>query len=251
MVPGRPYAALAECYDELFGGMRGPGVLARKHVLGRILPKVKAACDIACGTGDTAVDLARAGIRMFASDLSPEMCRLTSRKARGAGVPVKVLCADMRDFRLPGPVDLLLCEFDAINHVPRKSDLRRVARCAARALRPGGHFYFDANNRLELKELWPKTFWFEQPRIAMAMHGGWNSKRELGWLEVEIFRLKGRLWSRTTERVEEVCWSEAEVRETLRSAGFTKIRAFDAAPFYGAKSAMRPGYRTHYLARVG
>jgi hypothetical protein len=38
----------------------------------------------------------------------------------------------MRSFRLPEPVDLVLCEFDALNHVPRKADLARVARAIVR-----------------------------------------------------------------------------------------------------------------------
>jgi hypothetical protein len=42
-------------------------------------------------------------------------------------MPLRVLRGDMREFRLPEPVDLVLCEFDALNHVPRKGDLAPVA----------------------------------------------------------------------------------------------------------------------------
>jgi len=55
------------------------------------------------------------------------MCRLARSKARRAGANVNISPADMRTFRLPEPVDLITCEFDAVNHVPRKSDLARVA----------------------------------------------------------------------------------------------------------------------------
>ncbi len=72
----------------------------------------------------------------------------------------------MRAFRLTEPVDLVLCEFDALNHIPRKPDLARVASAVARALRPGGHFYFDVNNRLAFETIWPGTWWVEDPDVA-------------------------------------------------------------------------------------
>jgi hypothetical protein len=53
-------------------------------VLGRILPHVEAACDLACGTGTTALNLARKGIRTYAVDLSPLMCRAARKKAARA-----------------------------------------------------------------------------------------------------------------------------------------------------------------------
>ena len=138
-----PYKLLALYYDRLLGRTRSPMSRVRGQVLGDILKRTETACDLACGTGTTAVDLAQRGIRMFAVDASPQMCRLARQKAREAGVRVHVLHADMRSFRLPETVDLVTCEFDSVNHVPRKSDLDRVARAVARALRPGGWFFFE------------------------------------------------------------------------------------------------------------
>jgi 2-polyprenyl-3-methyl-5-hydroxy-6-metoxy-1,4-benzoquinol methylase len=70
--------------------------------------------------------LAKRGIRAYAVDLSPGMCRATRRQAREASLKIAVSRQDMRSFCLPVQVDLVLCEFDALNHVPRKQDLPRV-----------------------------------------------------------------------------------------------------------------------------
>ncbi|MBK5294950.1 MAG: class I SAM-dependent methyltransferase [Acidobacteriia bacterium] len=51
------------------------------------------ACDLACGTGTTALTLAREGIIMFVVDLSSAMCRLARQKAHRARLPLRVLCA--------------------------------------------------------------------------------------------------------------------------------------------------------------
>jgi methylase of polypeptide subunit release factors len=96
----------------LFSSFRSPVDAARKHALGRILRRVASACDLACGTGTTALALASEGIRTFAVDISPIMCRLAREKARRARLPLRVLCADMRTSRLPEPVDLITCEYD-------------------------------------------------------------------------------------------------------------------------------------------
>jgi SAM-dependent methyltransferase len=245
----KPYRWLALYYDRLFTFHLGWFEAARRRVLGPILPRVESACDLACGTGTTALRLAAKGIRMFGVDLSPIMCRLARQKARRSGLPLEVIRADMRDFRLPEPVDLVLCEFDALNHVPRKADLARVARAVATALRPGGWFYFDVNNRLAFEKLWPGTWMLEKAGVAVVMHGGYDRRRDKGWTSVEWFVQAGRLWRRHREYIEQVAWTRAEIRSTLRAAGFDQLRAWDATPFFKNTPATRPRCRTFYLAR--
>ena len=182
-------------------------------------------------------------------DLSPVMCRLARDKARRARLPLRVLRADMRRFRLPEPVDLITCEADALNHVPHKTDLRLVAKAVARALRPGGYFYFDVNNRLGFERYWTLTQWIETAGVAAVMHSGHDHRRDRAWTEIEWFLREGNRWRRRHERVEEVCWSSEEIRSTLREAGFERLRAWDAAPFFKNSPLIRPGCRTVYLTR--
>ncbi|MBZ5562519.1 MAG: class I SAM-dependent methyltransferase [Acidobacteriia bacterium] len=248
-MPNQPYRLLAVYYDQFFEAHRAWLEGARRKILGHILPRTSIACDLACGTGTTALVLARRGIKMSGVDASTSMCRIARKKARRAGVNVQVLHADMRNFRLPEPVDLVTCEFDALNHVPRKQDLDRVAQAVARALRPGGHFFFDVNTRRAFKKFWPSTWWGERPGVAVCMHGGYDRHRDKGWSDVELFIRKGKLWQRARERVEEVAWTGAEIRRSLRSAGFDKIRAWDEAPFVRGEWKLPAGCRTIYLAR--
>jgi SAM-dependent methyltransferase len=245
-----PYRWLARYYDQLFTFHLPWYQAARDHILGGILPGVESACDLACGTGTTAVLLARRGIRMYGVDLSPIMCRLARAKTRRRHLPVRVIRSDMRDFRLPESVDLVLCEFDALNHVPRKEDLARVANSVSRALRPGAHFFFDVNNRMAFEKVWPGVWWMEKPGVVLVMRGGWIDHGGVrGRTDVEWFVREGNLWRRRREHIEQVAWSAAEMRRYLREAGFDRVRAFDATPFFGGDPRIEPGCRTFYLAR--
>jgi SAM-dependent methyltransferase len=243
-----PYKLLAIYYDRLLGPVRAPMSRVRQQVLGDILTRASAACDLACGTGTTAVELARSGIRVYAVDASLEMCRLARKKSREAGAGVRVLHGDMRSFRLPEPVDLVTCEFDAVNHLQRKADLNRVARAVARALAPGGWFFFDVNNRTAFEKVWTGTWRHELPGVVLVMHGGYDRRRQKGWSNADWFIRKGNCWRRTIERVEEVAWTATEIRQSLRGAGFNTIRSWDQSPLVPEWN-LAPGYRTVYLAR--
>ena len=84
----RPYGLLAKYYDQLFTFHLSWYEAARQRVLGGVLLHLQSACDLACGTGTTALVLARKGIKMYGVDLSPTMCRLAREKSRRLGLPL-------------------------------------------------------------------------------------------------------------------------------------------------------------------
>jgi SAM-dependent methyltransferase len=250
-MPGpQTYTLLARYYDQFFTFHLEWYRQARRRLLGEILPRVRVACDLACGTGTTALELAQHGIKIYGVDLSHTMCALARNKLRRAGVKATIIRGDMRTFRLPETADLVICEFDALNHVPRKSDLARVANAVVRALRPGGYFYFDVNNRLAFQKIWMgTTSWFERAGVVMVMRGGYDKRRDCGSTNVEWFIRQRGCWRRFRERVEQVAWTRTEVLQTLREAGFRRIRAYDAVAFFLGDPRIRPGCRTFYVAQ--
>lgn len=247
-MPG--YRWLAQFYDDIGFGMT-PFTAARQAILGPIYPRIHSACDLACGTGATAVGFAHRGLPAFAVDLSPTMCRKTRELAREEKVKVSVVCADMRDFVLPQQVDLISCEYDALNHVPEKSDLARVAAAVKRSLNPGGYFYFDVNMRPAFATNWSKTSVIERPGFFVTMECTSAPSLDRARAEVTIFvQSEKNRWKRYRERVDQVCWSDREIRATLKASGFRTVRAWDANPFLPDDFYYLPGYRMFYLARA-
>ncbi|MGH9863729.1 MAG: class I SAM-dependent methyltransferase, partial [Candidatus Acidiferrales bacterium] len=163
-IPSKPpYTILPRFYDQIVGIAPAMNRHARKKILGHILPRVRSVCDLGCGMGSTALELARRGLHVYGVDLSREMCRRARAEVAQARVPVRIICADMRSFRLPEQVDVVLCEFNPINHLTRKSDILPTFRAVARALRPGGWFYFDLNTHLTYRAYYPITRYEEGP----------------------------------------------------------------------------------------
>jgi SAM-dependent methyltransferase len=245
----KPYRWLAEYYDDIFNLHHGWFDDARNKIAGQALSAAAAVCDLCCGTGRVAVQLALQGYRTYGVDGSRTMCRLAREKARSARAKVRIIYADMRDFKLPEPVDVILCEYDALNHIDRKEDLASVARCAAKALKPGGSFYFDVNNARAFKEIWGSTWMTDAPGAALIMHGGYRKEDGKGYIDVHWFLRQGQLWRRQHEYIEQVSWTQREMRSYLHSAGFTTVRAWDAKPFFKTDKHIKPGCRTFYLAR--
>ncbi len=176
------------------------------------------------------------------------MCRIARAKARKTGLPVKVICADMRTFRLPAQVDLITCEFNSLNHVPRKSDLSRVARSAVRALRQGGHFFFDVHNRAAFEG--PRNWMGETKSYLVLRRGGYDRRAEKGWLEFTTFAAqRNGMWKRSRERIEQVCWTALEIRRALQQAGFVNIRAFDESLFFPREVPPRRHCSTFFVAQ--
>lgn len=252
----RSYHRLADYYDDLFAPFQQIMQQARAAVLHRILPHVHIACDLGAGTGTTALQLAAQGIRVYAVELSPDMCRIARHKARialrKAGLAraaVQVIQSDMRTFRLPQPADLVLCEGDALNHIPRRADLIRVARSVFRALRPGGCFFFDVNNSLGFQRYWTGTSVAEKPNVVAVMRNAHSPDALHAWSDIDLFIRRGSHWARHRERVQEIAWPRAEIASALHKAGFDKLRATDASRFFGPSSPVTRGCRTIYLAR--
>lgn len=99
--------------------------------------------ELNCGTGEDAVYLARRGVHVLATDISPSMVQIAREKVEQAGLSewVEVRCHAIEDLAtLPSFLsdlhfDGMLSNFGGFNCV---QDLRSVAEGLAACLRPGG-----------------------------------------------------------------------------------------------------------------
>lgn len=203
--------------------------------------------ELGVGDGRIAVEVAKAGKSVIGVDSSTEMLHRCRAKAQAAGVldHVKLIQADLRDFSLPEPAELITIPFHTIGHLVTMDDKRAGLFRIFSQLAPGGrlifdHFVFDpelaqsrhnvATLRAEYTDpdtgrdtlLWMTTRY--QPEKQMMRIIAWTD--EIDGVGVLVRRRYRRL---------SFSWLEpAQTESLLEEAGF-EIEAlygdFDRSPF--------------------
>jgi ubiquinone/menaquinone biosynthesis C-methylase UbiE len=137
-----PYAfdAIAGTYDQTFTSFSIASHM-RRAVWRRAdsaFPSGSVVLEMNCGTGEDAVHLAARGVRVRATDISPEMVRVAAEKVTAGGVSdlvdISQLAWEELDSLGEACFDGALSDFGGLNCV---RDLRSAARALARRLRPG------------------------------------------------------------------------------------------------------------------
>ena len=138
-----PYGRFAEVYDALLGDRSFQDMrFTFEWIRNRHSLQFASAADIGCGTGTFVDYLCRAGSGpVWGVDLSPQMLEVAAVK--NVGNRAKFLLQDMRQLRLPQPVDLVTCQFEALNYLTTTDDLHSAMFSFGSALTSGGSAVFD------------------------------------------------------------------------------------------------------------
>jgi SAM-dependent methyltransferase len=142
VAPGAVFDAVAAAYDADFTHTPLGQALRRRvwAVLARYVRPGQHWLELACGTGEDAVWLARQGARVTATDGSPRMMAVAQAKAEAAGLADRIAFLQL-DLAGEWPTlgtavcDGVLSDFGGINVL---GDWRPLARFLATVLRPGG-----------------------------------------------------------------------------------------------------------------
>jgi ubiquinone/menaquinone biosynthesis C-methylase UbiE len=109
--------------------------------------------DLACGTGNITLRMAKRGYDMIGVDFSEDMLMQAQNKACEQGHKVLWLAQDMRSLDLYGTVDAALCVCDGLNYLLEPSELKEVFRRVRLFLNPDGIFIFDMNTEYKFREV--------------------------------------------------------------------------------------------------
>jgi SAM-dependent methyltransferase len=146
----RAFDSVAADYD----GPRGNNELIQRmrcalwDAVGSELPAGARLLDLGCGTGIDAVEFARRGHAVVATDWSPQMVERSRARVAGTGLASRVTVAHLGIHqldRLDDAFDGIYSNFGPLNCV---ADLRAVAADCARLLKPGGRLVFSVMGRI-------------------------------------------------------------------------------------------------------
>jgi ubiquinone/menaquinone biosynthesis C-methylase UbiE len=112
--------------------------------------KEKEVLELAAGTGRITVPLAKAGIRVTALDISPKLLGQLKKKVREGRLEVKIIKADMRNFKLGAKYSLVILPFHSIQELLRPADQFATFKQVANHLQAGGRFIVPIRNPIGL-----------------------------------------------------------------------------------------------------
>ena len=243
------YGALASSYDRLTYDVDYEAVVDFYwQILQREGLHPRTAVDLACGTGSVALILARKGLRVVGVDMSEEMLCVASQKAQEQDNPPLFVCQSLQELLLPRGVDLAVCALDSMDYITDPSDCEQAIRRVYKALNPGGCFIFDVNTPEKLQAMDGQVFLDEDDDVYCVWRGEFDRQSNICSYGMDLFQRQGNVWHRSFEEHQEYAYSQQQLVEYLRKAGFTSVAVYGDRRF----EPPMPGEQRIYIkARKG
>lgn len=186
------------------------------------------ALDVACGTGASALPLARLGYRVDACDISPGMLERARPKLEPFGG--RVFEADMRSLPTLGAYDLITCLDDAIDYLVEGEDLARAMRSFASVLSPDGVLVFDVNTLRTYRTVFTTDFVEERADHLFCGRGEASRRGAPGsvfHMRIDAFTpASDGLWRRTISRHRQRHQPRERLEAATRDAGLKIVAAY-------------------------
>jgi SAM-dependent methyltransferase len=182
-----PYRRFAEVYDALLGDRSFPEMrLTFEWIRNRYAVRFASAADIGCGTGTFVDYLCRLGADpVWGVDLSPQMLEVAAVK--NLGNRATFLLQDMRQLRLPQTVDLVTCQFEALNYLTTTDDVHLALGSFGRALTPGGWAIFDVTTERAADPVDDRLVYLERsPSRSVTVRAGYDPRSRTQTARLEV-----------------------------------------------------------------
>lgn len=221
-IPHHSYAAFI---SGIAGGLRGKRVL-----------------DAACGTGAMAIAFAKLGAKVQAFDASSAMLGAALQNTQQAGETVAFFTAQLTRFQAH-PAELVTCVCDGVNYLHKAGQLEQFIACARQVLPPGGLLVFDVSTHYKLSNMDGQLYYEDTPEVTYFWRNRLSKKTGILTMELTFFEKAGEGYRRFDECHRQRLYSQQELDQALRQAGFT-------ASFYNNYTLAPPNRDTLRLTVV-
>lgn len=233
------YNTFSENYDRFVNWERRlayemPFFEKQIRILQTILHRPLDILDTACGTGMHAIALAKAGHRVSAADLFPEMIEKSQQNAHTAGVQVHFESAGLGEMAKTfgdNQFDLLLCLGNSLPHLTEEHALKASLDDFSSVLHSGGMVFIQNHNFdaiMQRQERWM------EPQAYQSDGDEWIFQRFYDFLPNGLIRFN----MVTLKRNKDYNWQSdvnstllrpqlsSELEHHLLEAGFREIHAY-------------------------
>ncbi|MBQ4451768.1 MAG: class I SAM-dependent methyltransferase [Clostridia bacterium] len=222
------YGRLAEVYDAFaYDFDREAWTDTYVSLLAQNAADIKEICDCGCGTGALTIPLAQRGYRVIGADLSGDMLRVASDKARRAGVMIPFIRQDMCALKLTHPVDAVMCACDGVNYLTRPAQVLAFFKSAFAALKPGGALAFDVSSPGKLRRMGEDRLFAEDGAdMSYIWFTRFDDQARLACMELSFFvKQLGGAYEKFHESHVQRAWEQEELLALIRESGFQNVSA--------------------------
>ena len=177
--------------------------------------------DCACGTGEMTLRLAKLGHMLTGVDISEDMLRVASEKARKAALKIPFICQDMAKLTLHRPQDAIVCACDGVNYLDSIEDATEFFAAAYNALKPKGMLLFDISSKYKLERVLDcNTFAEDDGERAYIWKNCYDPESRLISMELSFYEKQGDMYRRFEEKHIQRAHGEDELISAMERAGF-------------------------------
>jgi len=242
----QPYQGLAVIYDHV---MRHVDYAEWVDYIDRLFKRFgerpARAVDLACGTGNATLELARRGYTMTGADASEAMLRVARQKALRQQRDIPFCQFDLRQLDDLGPFDGAMCLYDSFNYLLTPTDLALAFKAVHGTLKPGGLFIFDVcTQRNSLRYFSDERDEEKGPGFVSRRHSHYDQEQGLQFnhFEIRFADLEESLEETHSQRIYPLVELEAHIADSP----FELLDAFDGFTF---RKASEEADRVHYVVR--
>ena len=187
--------------------------------------------EMACGTGNISIDMAKRGYKVTAFDISEDMLSVASNKAAVQGANIQFLYQDMTNIKIGKDFGIILCLCDSVNYITETSDLANLFKWVYSHLKDNGIFIFDINSSYKLKNIiGNNTFTYNKDDLAYIWDNYMTDENTIEFY-VTFFARQGQLYRRFDELHIEKIYETQDILNMLSDAGFSDIGVNEAFTF--------------------
>ncbi|BDR56229.1 class I SAM-dependent DNA methyltransferase [Xylocopilactobacillus apis] len=219
------FNSFAEIYDELMDKSLYPKWLKFTE---RFAPLgTKKVLDLACGTGDFSILLARNNFKVMGLDSSEEMLSIASSKLDENDV--MFVKRDMRNLDGVGIFDLITCFDDSLNYLLDFSDINKVFSGVYNSLKSGGVFLFDVVSLYQVDVIYEDFRYNYSDHDNSLLWNAYQGEKDHSVIhDLVIFKYDSEIdaYHRYSEQQEERAYEMWQFLDSLKNVGFNEIQTW-------------------------
>ena len=243
------YHALAASYDRLTNDVDYEATVEfYMEILRRESVRPRTCVDLACGTGSVTKLLTERGYEVIGVDMSEEMLTEAFQKVQDMSDPPRFICQPLQKLWLPRGVDMAVCALDSLDYITNPDDCAEAIRRTYKALKPGGIFIFDVNTPEKLRAMDGQVFLDEDDDVYCVWRGEFDDEANICTYWMDLFQRGGEVWHRSFEEHCEYAYSQEQLTQYLKNAGFTHIEVYADRKFEAPGAGEQ---RIYFKARKG